>query len=306
MQKRIRKFNVDRWANRFLEDLKSTSSKKQREQPSIFLPNKFASIARKYNNSKRRLILLDYDGTLIGFRNEPEKAVPDSELLELIERLTASEKNEVYIVSGRDHKTLGTWFGASRANLIAEHGFYKKRCFQDWAIASGATTKWKERIKPLLEQFVSHTPGSFIEEKTYSLAWHYRKTSADLGNSNTAELLKILKAWNANLNIQILNGNKVIEITTANINKGSAVQPLLRSGVYDFILAIGDDHTDELLFGQLPENAISVKVGTAPTCAQYRLDDFRETREFLSKLISKKEVVVKTEKLRINQLSGGL
>src|SRR5690606_5073556 len=104
-----------------------------------------------------------------------------------------------------------------------------------------------------------------------------------------SEMLKILKVWSCNLNIQILNGNKVIEITNAMVNKGSAVQDLLCSGIYDFILAIGDDHTDELLFAQLPENAISIKVGTADSCAGHRLKDYQETRTFLSKLIAEEK-----------------
>ncbi len=305
MQDRIRKFDVSRWANSFIKDLKSVTASQSKMQPYILSEKKLVPLLKKYSKSKRRLILLDYDGTLTGFRKNPEDAVPDKELYKLLSRLSGTETNDVYIVSGRDHTILGEWFKDLRVNLIAEHGFYKKRCFQNWNATPGLSTTWKERIKPLLEKFVAQVPGSFIEEKTFSLAWHYRKASVEFGDTRAAEMLKILKSWSTNLNIQVLDGNKVIEVTTGNINKGSAVQKMVCSGVYDFILAIGDDHTDEFLFQQLPENAISIKVGSGPSCAEFRLKDFKETRELLFKLFEENNKVPNSQWTLAHEESEG-
>jgi len=288
MQQRIKQFNVNEWAQGFIDDLHNVTIDSKKSQPSAFKKEHFSKIREKFKNSRHPLFLLDYDGTLTGFKNQPEDAKPDEDLLHLLNSISASEMNEVYIISGRDHKTLSKWFASLRLNLIAEHGVYKKRCFQEWTVYNGLDGSWKNRVKSLLEKFVKQTPGSFIEEKSHSLAWHYRKASVDIGKNNANELYKILKTWSCNLNINILNGNKVLEVTNAMVNKGTSVQELVSDGIYDFILAIGDDHTDELLFSQLPDLACCIKVGTANTCAEYRLKDYKGTRKFLTKLIGEK------------------
>ena len=289
MQQRIKQFNVNEWAKGFIEDLQNVSEDVENSQPSALKKEHFSQIKEKFENSRRPLFLLDYDGTLTGFKNQPEDAVPDEDLLKILNNISASEMNEVYIISGRDHKTISEWFSSLRLNLIAEHGVYKKRCFQEWTVHNGLDGSWKSKVKVLLEKFVKQTPGSFIEEKSHSLAWHYRKASVDIGKNNANELYKILKTWSGNLNMKVLNGNKVLEVTNAMVNKGTSVQSLVSDGIYDFILAIGDDHTDELLFSQLPQLACCIKVGTANTCAEYRLKDYKETREFLTKLVERKK-----------------
>ena len=62
------------------------------------------------------------------------------------------------------------------------------------------------------------------------------------------------------MNLGILDGNKVLEVKDAFVNKGIAASEWLRGETYDFIFAVGDDHTDEDLFDVLPEKAYSVKV----------------------------------------------
>ena len=282
MQERVKKFNVAKWAKGFVADLKNRTKAPLRPYQHALAPEHLSAILESYNTSRRRLILLDYDGTLTGFKDQPKDASPDEELLNILSKLSIIEENEVYIISGRDHRTIGKWFDAYRINLIAEHGVYVKRCFQSWACSPRLDSSWMGKVKPLLKKFAAQTPGSFIEEKSHSLAWHYRKSNEQLGKNNAAEMLKILKAWSCTLNIQVLNGNKVIEITNAMVNKGTAVQDLVGFGFFDFVLAIGDDHTDELLFAQLPPNSITIKVGAAPSCASCRLKDFNETRSFLS------------------------
>src|SRR5690606_25497317 len=114
MQQRIKEFNVEKWATGFMGDLEKTAEKQQHRQPNVLLQKELNPLLKKFSNSKRRLILLDYDGTLTGFRNQPEDAVPDDALLQLLLQLGNVEENEVYIISGRDHDTIGKWFGHCR------------------------------------------------------------------------------------------------------------------------------------------------------------------------------------------------
>lgn len=284
MQKRLLNYTVSKWANEFLSDLEHFKNKKLESIPSALETSRLDSIVQKYQQSEKRLILLDYDGTLVGFKNSPNEAIPDNKLLKLLDDLANDAKNVVYIVSGRDHEILGKWFSSLKINLIAEHGAYRKNNDQNWYVHQGLDNHWKKKVIPLLEKFTDRTEGAFIEQKSYSIAWHYRQVELLLGKSKASELFKILKNWSQSLNINILYGDKVIEVTNAMINKGNAVNHLFNDGIFDFIMAIGDDMTDELLFAQLPEYAISIKVGDAHTRANHRVENYKKTRKILERL----------------------
>lgn len=140
---------------------------------------------------------------------------------------------------------------------------------------------WMDKIRPVLESFVDRTPGSFIEEKNYSMAWHYRNTDPDFGNKRAAELDVVLRSLIGNDEISVLNGNKVMEVKSSNVNKGRAAVRMLGKDSYDFVFAIGDDWTDEFMFQELPDSAVTVKVGLKKTQARYHLEHTKKVRELL-------------------------
>ncbi len=76
---------------------------------------------------------------------------------------------------------------------------------------------------PVLESFTDRTPGAFIEEKDFSLVWHYRKVEESLGELRTNELMNTLRYLLEDKGLQILPGNKVVEVKNVEINKGKAV-----------------------------------------------------------------------------------
>ena len=88
----------------------------------------------------------------------------------------------------------------------------------------------------------------------------------------------------ANQELEILEGSKVIEIKVSGINKGSAAIEYIQSTDYDFIMAIGDDWTDEYLFMDLPSQTVTIKVGTDHSEANYFVDDYRDVRSLLIEL----------------------
>ena len=288
MQERLLKYNVNHWAQEFISDLQQTANRETRIEPLLLNETAYDTFRKKYRQSEKRLFLLDYDGTLVGFKDTPSQAAPDEELLGLIEELSRDEKNNVYLVSGRDRTSLQTWFDKYRIHLIAEHGAYSKRCFDEWCSHPNLNDDWMQSVLPLMEKLTDRTPGSFVEQKKHSLAWHYRKADTELGNAKAKELLKMLNNWIPTLGISLLNGNKVVEVTNGHINKGIAIQEVIHQGNFDFILAMGDDHTDEMMFDKLPTQAISVKVGMdTRTLAKYAVKDFREARKVLEYFIKK-------------------
>ena len=88
----------------------------------------------------------------------------------------------------------------------------------------------------------------------------------------------------ANLEIGVLEGNKVVEIKGSFINKGKAAVQWLRARKWDLIISIGDDWTDEDIFEELPEDAYSIKVGFGPSKAKYRVRSTAEARDVLFSL----------------------
>jgi trehalose 6-phosphate synthase/phosphatase len=188
---------------------------------------------------------------------------------------------EVYLISGRDKDTFTRWFLHKKYNMIVEHGVWISREGEKFRMLEKLKNDWMKKIRPVLESFVDRTPGSFIEEKNFSLAWHYRKTDPDFGSRRATELSTVLTSLIGTDDLSVLNGNKVMEVKSSNVNKGRAVVRVLAEDDFDFVFAIGDDWTDEFMFQDLPDSAVTVKVGRQKTAAKYFVDNNREVRELL-------------------------
>ncbi|WP_297762544.1 bifunctional alpha,alpha-trehalose-phosphate synthase (UDP-forming)/trehalose-phosphatase [uncultured Muriicola sp.] len=283
LQKRLERYNVEKWANDFMRSLTLQSDKDPTyvtRRLSLDLTN---TIMKHYRDAEKRLLFLDYDGTLAGFHTDPQKAAPDAALYELIDNLAAMENTDVYLISGRDKETFERWFLKKKYNMIVEHGVWLSEKGSDFTMLENVKKDWMEKILPVLESFVDRTPGSFIEEKNYSLAWHYRNTDPDFGQKRASELNTVLRSLIANDDLSVLNGNKVMEIKSSNVNKGRAAMRIFTQESYDFVFAIGDDWTDEFMFQELPETAVTVKVGRQKTQAKYYLDSIKNVRDLLKR-----------------------
>ncbi|HWB63927.1 MAG TPA: trehalose-phosphatase, partial [Chitinophagales bacterium] len=222
------------------------------------------------------------DGTLEGFKTDPKLAIPGADTMELLNELAADVKNSLVIISGRDKTTLGEWFGKMPITLIAEHGAFMKRAnSNEWQMRIMGSSEWKKELLPVLHDFTRRCPLSFIEEKEHSIAWHYRKCDDELGFIRSRQLIDTI----ANINPQILaiDGRKVIEFKVEDFNKGEAALKMRSEAKYDFVLAIGDDRTDEKMFEALRDDC-TIKVGPEFTNAKYRLANHLNVKAFLKQL----------------------
>jgi trehalose 6-phosphate synthase/phosphatase len=284
LQKRLKEYSVLDWVNDFLKQLDDTKEH-QRSQQTRYVTGKVAEqIATRYGRASRRHLLLDYDGTLVPFAKHPRLAVPDNNLMQLLSILSSDPRTDVTIISGRDHMSLEGWFANLPLNLVAEHGAAIRMKNDEWKFESSIDQEWKPNIKPTLELYVQRSPGAFIEEKNHTLAWHYRNVDSELGFIRSRELLDTLHHMVRNAQLQIIDGNKVIEIRVAGIDKGAVAKRFLNGGSkYDFVLAIGDDKTDEDMFRALADRAITIKIGSGHTSAQYNLSSQNEVQSLLNK-----------------------
>jgi len=271
MQHRLKRYNVVRWANDFIQSLLSLQTVQNRFQSKLLSPQTAEALLRDYGQAQHRMILLDYDGTLVPFTARPDMAHPDEKLLTTLKRLSEHPGTDLVLISGRDKKTLGNWFSTIDIAMIAEHGVWIKERGRDWKLLKTLANDWKKQIIPIFEIYADRLPGAFVEEKEFSLVYHYREADPELASQRVKEFTDHLVHFTANLDVQVLKGSKVVEMRNAGINKGTAATYLLSKVAYDFILAIGDDWTDEDLFRILPKSAYSFKVGISASHAKYNL-----------------------------------
>ncbi|MEP7257410.1 MAG: trehalose-phosphatase, partial [Flavitalea sp.] len=293
MKEIVMKFNVTHWVKIFMSRLKEVKQMQLSMFAKRISETVKSNIKHIYKDSTNRLIFLDYDGTLVGFSTNIEMAAPDEELFSLLKQLSADPANRVVIVSGRDPKFLEKWFGTLNIDMISEHGAWSKVRFGEWLSVTGLNAQWKKELYTVMESFTDRTAGSFIEEKDYSLVWHFRKVEESLGELRSNELMSTLRYLAEDKGLQILPGNKVVEVKNVEINKGKAALNFLQDGQHDFIMAIGDDYTDEDIFKALPSSAVSIKVGSQVSAARYFIGDYRGVRGFLKDLAANNSFIQK-------------
>lgn len=284
MQELLKENTVDRWAAHFIEDLEHIRHDALQESQKQLQESIITDMQENYRKARQRLFLLDYDGTLVGYTNDPEATEPPEQLKELLGQLTADSRNKVYIISGRDRKTLSHWFGGIGLHLVAEHGAWIRAPRQEWEQLGPLTDEWKADVRQQLQRFVNRTPLSFIEEKEYALVWHYRQADAWLGTLRAQELVHQLLPLASRFNLQILEGNKIVEVKNAGIDKGHAARKIMAHYEPDFLLAAGDDRTDEDMFRAVTPRANSIKVGPQLTDARFTVPSYREVWRLLERL----------------------
>src|SRR5262249_20895293 len=120
---RVLRNDVFHWGDRFLRALEEAASARGRFVDTQPKRVRGAEIRDAYVHSRRRLLILDYDGTLVPHMSSPQQAAPSTALIRLLDNLASAPSNTVALTSGRQAKDLDRWFGPLQSIwLIAEHG----------------------------------------------------------------------------------------------------------------------------------------------------------------------------------------
>jgi trehalose 6-phosphate synthase/phosphatase len=280
MQRRLRRYDVTRWASDFLTVLLGMREVQNRVQSKLLSPAAAHEIVSRYRTSHKRLLFLDYDGTLTPL-GHPGLTGPDPARRELLGTLAADRKNMVVVASGRERDTLEEWLGDLPVGLVAEHGAWLKFPDQSWRRPKPLANEWKRELLPILEIYADRLPGALVEEREDSVAWHYRMADPEQAALCAPELVDHLLTLTAKSDLQVLPGSKFVVVRHAGVNKGSAALSWMGHADYDFILGIGDDTTDEDFFMALPSSAYSIRVGMTATHAQYNIRNSNEVVRLL-------------------------
>jgi trehalose 6-phosphate synthase/phosphatase len=286
LRSRITSFDASIWARKFIDFLQD-SAKGESEISTFTKPQELLS---KVPPASKRILFLDYDGTLFPIVRIPQLAKPDQPLMMLLERLASRPDLEIHIVSGRPYQVLEQWLGALPIALHAEHGAMSRLVGEkEWAsaVSHGSANGWQKFVRTILEDYTKNTPGSFIEEKTHSLAWHYRMSDLVHGERMANELRLHGRETFTPMGLELLPGKRMVEVRQMGINKGEIINRVReKDGNQSAVIAIGDDITDEDMFQALPSEAMTIVVGDHPSKAKYRMRDSVDVRRFLELLTS--------------------
>lgn len=260
-------------------------------------------IVSAYRRTSSRLILLDYDGTMMP--NSSIVKTPSKEIVQILNDLCSDEKNVVFLVSGRGKDSLSKWFdGCEKLGISAEHGYFTRwNRDSPWESCQiAAEFEWKSTAEPVMNLYTETTDGSYIEQKESALVWHHQDADPAFGSCQAKELLDHLENVLANEPVVVKRGQHIVEVKSQGASKGVVARNLIsimmnRGKSPDFVFCVGDDRSDEDMFETLMDSAkepylpvisevFACTVGNKPSKAKYYLDDTVEVIKLLECLVA--------------------
>ena len=297
MAERVEDLESRRWADGFLTRLGRYSRRDRsiRRPPTVDAAIE-ERLGRRFARARRRTIMLDYDGTLREFELHPDLAQPTPEIRALLRALAEYPNTDVHIVSGRRRRNLEQWFGRLPIHLSAEHGYLARAPGGEWHTLVELDLTWLRPIERLLRRVAADVPGSHVERKSCSVAWHYRQAEREYGSWRARELLNDLHQHLAGAPAEVLAGHQIVEVRALGVDKGVYVRSVFPDGkeATHFVLGLGDDRTDNDLLDALPSGSVAGHVGgllPSTRRSNGRRDDIHvvgpgEVRAFLRSLLA--------------------
>jgi len=283
LRRRVLAHHVNDWAHCFLTAM-AEAAESRGGPPPVTGPHEIEGLMGRFTGAARVVLVLDYDGTLVGLREMPELASPDSSLLGLLAVLSTT--CDVHLASGRPREVVDRWFGILPIGLWAEHGLWHRPApGQPWQKRAEVSTEWMPEIRERMEDFVARAPGARVEEKSASIAWHYRLVEPGTGAMQAEALKRDLEQRLAGRPLEVIEGHKVVEVRQTAVDKGTVVREVVsQAPAGALVVAIGDDRTDEDMFAALPPDGVAIRVGAGDSSAPYRLDSPTAVRALLGAL----------------------
>ena len=230
-------------------------------------------------------ILLDIDGTLLELMPTPREVWVPPGLSKTLNRLLARTNGALALVSGRSLNDIDLIFAPEQFPAVGGHGAEMRIDPENESVASHAPPMDKE-LKRRLAAIAKLSPGILLEDKGYSLALHYRL--APHAEKAIYEAVSLIRADLPNAPIEILPGKFVCEIKHSGFTKATGVRELMMHEPFKGRrpLFIGDDVTDETVFGIMPDyDGLAFSVGRRAKGVAGHFDAPSDVREFLAHLL---------------------
>lgn len=253
--------------------------------PAEDLSNSFDALQERILKSSHVGLFLDFDGTISSIVAIPANARLDPNIKVLLDQLTSNESFTVGVISGRSLDDLRARTGINSLIYVGNHGLeIEAGEIRFREPAAEALRRELKCVSLQLKLALDNVDGLEIEDKGLTLSVHYRRVHEDLQvwvRDMALETSGKYRAFSAR------EGKKVVEIRPKlEWDKGHAIKWLLKEVLPPSSLPIyiGDDATDEDVFGAIPQG-ITIRVGGVPvagTRAQFVLPDVQAVAHFLS------------------------
>jgi trehalose 6-phosphate phosphatase len=236
---------------------------------------------------QRTAFFLDVDGTIAEIVQTPANARVSPASLAILERLFAASDGALALISGRDIAQLDRMLHPLRLPAVGVHGL-------EWRITEGPITRLAfdaqahGDLVQQIRQFAATAPGLHCEPKPGSVALHFR---------NRPDLAEACQAFmqaqaRADARLALLEGKMVVELIFGGQTKADAVARLMEEPAFAgrAPLFAGDDVTDEAAFRHVNMlGGITIKIGTGPSSARYRLSRPDALMDYLTGLLDASE-----------------
>lgn len=217
-------------------------------------------------------LFLDLDGTVFEFADSPEAVVRPRGLEQVLDGLKGATGEAVAFISGRNIDDIDRLLAPHRFTAAGVHGLERRGSDGEVTRVEGFGEALG-RVRERLEAWAEHLPGTLVEDKTLSIAFHFRRRP-DLADELAARFTALADELDERL--EVLAGRFVYEIKPRTGDKGRAIAAFMQEPPFAGRTAvfIGDDVTDEPGFRVVNDlGGVSVKVGDGRTEARARLRD---------------------------------
>ncbi|ETI28849.1 trehalose-phosphatase [Cladophialophora carrionii CBS 160.54] len=256
--------NAVRWYEQYLNDLEH-AWKEHRVRDSTAVPRLSVSATKsKYQKAKRRLIILDYEGTLASWGSPTDIILTTPKRsIDVLNDLIEDKKNIVYVMSSRMPEEMERLFSqVSGLGLIAENGaFVRDPGTDEWQelVDTAHVEKWKKGVRSILQYYVERVEGSRIEMRHASIIFDYSDAEDTSGAFKQAgECANHINDACRGQNVNAIPVDDGLCISEIDVNKGAAAQLVAENlekqaqenGVEfpDYLMVIGDSREDEYVF----------------------------------------------------------
>lgn len=238
-------------------------------------------------------IFLDYDGTLAEFAPTPDDIRPDSEIIDLLDRLNNHPRLQLAVVSGRRLNHICALIPVPGILLTGTYGIeiLDPSGTQIDRVDFKTIRPTLDRLKPQWQELTHTHQDFYLEDKGWSLALHAKLADGETAKEILNQARMVIEQADLPPNLfRILGGHKFLEVAPRLANKGLTVRYLISRYPLEGALPvyIGDDDKDEEAFEVIMQNSgVAIKV-CSPSCktiAQLRLDSPHTVRQFLVSLL---------------------